>query len=80
MCGHLIESNAILLRRRLGEARIDDGSRYEIGASPTGAPIIRSRQSGRYWSLTWDELVALALEAGIDAPAPVPPGGCDHVA
>ncbi len=43
-----------------------NGRTYAVGTTPTGAPVVRSEASQRDWRIQAEELVALAVRAGID--------------
>lgn len=62
--------DALCLRQHIGQAQDEAGLSYEVSICPGGSPHVISRQSGRQWTLSWDELVKLAIGAGIDAPYP----------
>jgi hypothetical protein len=42
-------------------------NKYEMSINGKGYnPIIQSKQTGKFWSITWEELLDLAINAGID--------------
>jgi hypothetical protein len=57
-----------------GSAKLDDnGNEYEIscgGWAGPGPPVIRSKKTGQWFTLTMQEIVDMAIRAGIDE---VPP-------
>lgn len=65
--GSLTEANVLLMTVYIGEAS-SDKSKYELLNSVSGFPIIHSKQSGRYWSLGWQDLIRLAVANGVDKP------------
>ena len=52
--------------------RIDAGEaecgklKYEMSNSAAGQPIIRSHKTGKWFSLTWQDIIEMAIEKGID--------------
>jgi hypothetical protein len=43
-----------------------NGRAYHVGTTPTGAPVVRSEDSGRDFRLQAEDLIELARRAGID--------------
>lgn len=42
------------------------GGKFHVGVNPsTKLPIIRSKDTGRVWTVSWDALCALAIAEGI---------------
>ena len=64
--GTIHKKDTMFLRLDSGSAQAEDGKRYELSVSMGNAPIIRSKHSGRWWSISWHELLTLAIEAGVD--------------
>lgn len=58
----------MLLRISCGDAEDEDGRRYELGTTTSGAPCIRGGTTGKYFVVPWGELIDMAIEAGIDTP------------
>lgn len=66
--GKTLEGNTLILRFHQGSATDEDsGVTYDLTSSPAGSPIIRSSKTGRFFVLSWQELLEMAQEAGIDA-------------
>ena len=66
MIGKLLSKETLILRLDVGEAELI-GMKYELSLSgSTNAPIVRSKQTGKFWIAEWSDLVRLAREAGID--------------
>lgn len=68
MVGKIIGSGTMILRNAVGEAKTDSGLKYEICSNMNASPLIRSEQTGKSFSLSWDDVLKLAIEAGIDEP------------
>lgn len=45
---------------------IEKQGQYGLLRSALGEPVIHNQQTGRVWTISWPQLVALAREAGID--------------
>ncbi|MGH3799310.1 MAG: hypothetical protein ACRDTD_04085 [Pseudonocardiaceae bacterium] len=39
---------------------------YDLDRTPGGLPMITSGRTGKIWNISWDDLVDLAVAAGID--------------
>ena len=64
--GRVYPKGSMFLRTHVGEA--DDGKRkYEMATNMNGTPIIESKQTGKWFSLSWQDILNLAEKAGIDA-------------
>lgn len=73
--GKLYPPKAMFFREGIGEAKAGKLT-YEMACGlPTCTPIIRSGKSGRWFALSWQDLIELAVQAGIDEPEshPSPP-------
>jgi hypothetical protein len=73
-CGTLHGPMTLFVQTALGTAKREDGGgEYEIGcggwAGP-GPPVIRSKKTGQYFTLSLTDLVNLAIAAGIDEAKP----------
>ncbi|MFN3985706.1 MAG: hypothetical protein ACK4KV_09450 [Rhodocyclaceae bacterium] len=67
--GTLYPPETLLLHFNVGTAEPNDGSAaYELSNSTGGSPLIRSTATGRWWGISWQQLLTLARDAGIDAP------------
>lgn len=49
-----------------GEASLND-KKYGLSVSMQSTPIVLSRQTGKWYVLTWEDIVRLAVQRGIDA-------------
>ena len=66
MIGKILSEDTLVLRIDVGEAELI-GMKYELSLSgSTNAPIVRSKQTGKFWIAEWYDLIRLAREAGID--------------
>jgi hypothetical protein len=59
----------MFLRVHVGTAKADDDTEYEMSLISGNTPLIKSKQTGKYFQLTWPEIIDLAVAAGIDQPA-----------
>lgn len=66
MIGQVHPKNSLFLRIDCGTASDDEGHVYELSTGLGGGLYVKSRVTGRIWSLGWQEAVRLAVEAGID--------------
>lgn len=60
----------MFLRRHVGEATSGE-IKYDMATTMSGNPIIESKQTGQYYVIDWQDLIDLAVAAGIDEPLPV---------
>ena len=68
----------MFLRQAQTIAKAEDGREYELTTNIAGGhPIIQSKQTGRKVTFSWPELIALAVEAGIDAEGPIAEQGVE---
>lgn len=65
MKGTLYKEGPIFGPRTVGSAKSEDGLEYELCISITGSPLIQNKETGKYWGISWDELINLAREAGL---------------
>lgn len=70
MIGELHGADALFMREQVGSAKDPTtGAEYELDVQfASKAPVIRSRASGRWWTISWPQLLALAIESGINQP------------
>lgn len=61
-------ASAMMFRTVCGEAHNVAEHSYEIATSVHGNPIITSKQTNQKWSISWNELLELAVKNGIDKP------------
>lgn len=67
--GTLHPSRTLMLRVHVGTAESDDGTKYTLSVNAAGyAPIVHSDKTGRWFTLSWQDIVDLAIAKGIDAP------------
>lgn len=71
--GALHEKEKVFLRVDFGTATNPDGTTYAltVGAGSM-SPIVTSSKTGRSFTLSWSDVIAMAIEAGIDQPAAEP--------
>lgn len=66
MIGKFLDPKKLSLRTRIGTCSVD-GKDYEMQIIlQTNQPIIESLQTGKKFTLTWEDIFELAIQAGID--------------
>lgn len=70
MAGTIYPKETIFFREAAGTCvSTDDVVEYELTtAIGAGSPIVRSSKTGKWFTLCWDEIVKMAVDAGIDIP------------
>lgn len=63
--GELHDSQTIFLHVFVGTAK-DDDQEYELTYGTMHTPIVRNLKTGKYFTLSWNDVLQLAKEAGID--------------
>lgn len=67
MRGKIYERDAMLLRVLVGTTTSGNtGIDYELAITVGHNPQVKSMKTGRTFSLSWEELIAIAINAGID--------------
>lgn len=61
----ITEKGTLLMRNHIGSAE-GEGKSYDLATSLNGSPMVQSSVTGRTFHLAWDDIVKLAIEAGID--------------
>ncbi len=65
--GRIYPSLSLFFREGAGNATHPDGTEYELSTNMGGrCPIIRSSKTGKWFTLSWEDILALAIAAGID--------------
>lgn len=72
--GTVYDRDSLFMRVKVGDAKSGEDVLYELSSSLNGLPIISSPQTGKAFSVSWEELLELARAAGIDS-AEEPAGG-----
>lgn len=65
LIGKIHPKGTMLLRNSAGEAT-GGKVKYELCYSMAGTPIITSGKTGKIWTINWELLLQLAVNAGID--------------
>lgn len=64
--GKVYPAKSMFFRNHVGTA--DDGERkFEMATSMNGTPILQSAKTGKWFLLSWQDIIDLAGKAGIDA-------------
>lgn len=64
--GQIDAPGSFFMREARGDAKAADGTVYELNTHLSGAPLVRSSKTGKFFSLSWQDVLRLAIEAGID--------------
>ena len=65
--GEIHPKRTMFLRCHVGDAR-SGNTAYEMSTNASCMnPIIQSKQTGKWFTLSWQDIIELAVEAGIDA-------------
>lgn len=68
MIGKIMPEQTLILRETVGSMEQGDDLAYELTTSVTDrSPLVCSKQTGKYFSLRWTDIVKLAQEGGIDS-------------
>lgn len=71
LIGTVHSSDAGLRVEFVGNAfRFQDGEFELLLSQGTSSPLVRSKKTGRYFSLPWETIVQLAVARGINVPDP----------
>lgn len=74
MAGKIHPRGSLFLRVGHCSAKSSSGQEYELNTLMHGAPCVRSEATGKYYVISWEEILGMAIEAGIDeAEAPHAP-------
>ena len=66
--GTIHPKKTLFFRRYIGEAK-SGKLKYEMAAKMCGStPIIESKQTGKWYTVSWQELINMAVQAGVDKP------------
>lgn len=63
--GQILGADSMILRVHIGEAQAGK-RKYEMSTGVNGAPIILSKTTGKWFCLSWQMIIDLAVKAGID--------------
>ena len=66
MRGPVHKNKTMFLREHVGDATGEKGRKYELSFVNMHTPAILSKQTGKYFTLSWQDILELAVEAGID--------------
>lgn len=73
--GQIHKTKTLFFRMNVGSAEDPEtGNVYELSAHVADhSPIIQSKKTGKWWTISWQELIALAEKAGIQNEDPAHP-------
>ncbi len=64
--GKVHEKSTLFFRQYVGDAK-SGKLQYEMATNMGGStPIIESKQTGKWFTVSWQELIDLAVKAGVD--------------
>jgi len=66
--GSILPSSVAFFHIAVGNAEGENSCKYEMQNDMAGRPIIVSEQTGKRFMLDWDDILKLAIKAGIDMP------------
>lgn len=67
MPGRIYPKGTLFLRTHVGTAT-SDKAKYDMTISMEGSPTVESKQTGKFYALSWTEIITMAVAAGIDKP------------
>lgn len=70
MVGKVYPKGTLFLSIEAGSAANGERSYELLTSGSSGVPMIESNQTGKTWSISWNELLDLAIAAGIDSEEP----------
>lgn len=67
MIGRIDRPGALFMREGRGKATDEAaGITYELNCHMGGNPCVRSSKTGKWFTLSWQDVLTLARDAGID--------------
>lgn len=63
--GEIHDKDSLLMRVHVGTAKSGDDS-YEMSHGMGYTPVVRSLTTGKFFTLCWQDIINLAVEAGIN--------------
>lgn len=67
--GEIHPPRTLFLRQNVGTLTGDDGSQFEATVNMGDlTPILKSEKTGKWFTLSWQDIVEMGIEAGIDEP------------
>lgn len=64
--GTIHPKNAMYIHEVIGTANNNEGAQYEMMLVNGHIPAIRSKTTGKHFLLGWQDILALAIKAGVD--------------
>lgn len=68
MAGTVHSKDKMFLRKFIGTCDAEEHGEIEMNINMDGTPCIESKATGQNWTLGWQELVHMAIEAGVAVP------------
>jgi hypothetical protein len=66
MRGKIHPPRTALIRVHVGDATDECGNKFQMSTLPAqGTPCIYSERTGKYYTLSWQDILDLAIESGI---------------
>jgi len=63
--GEVMPKKTMILRVHAGKASAG-GFKYEMSNAISGQPIVQSKRTGKWFVLGWEDILSLAVKAGIN--------------
>lgn len=71
-----IEPKTRIVARQSAGKTVVDGMHFQLGTRPKQkTPVICCTETGKFWLISWEQLVALAIADGINVADPEPSEG-----
>ncbi len=64
--GKLWDKDTMFMRTQIGSGTDKSGTEYEVSYQMNGLPIVRNKATGKWFTLSMEDLVNLAKTKGID--------------
>lgn len=65
MIGKTYPRDRMFMTFAAGNAQSEVHGEFDLGTGLNGAPVIRSIKTGKSWSVDWQELLDMAISAGV---------------
>lgn len=63
--GEILDKDVLILREVVGDAELD-GIEYELTTTMTRSPLVKSKLTGKTFTISWRHLIEMAIKAGLD--------------
>lgn len=67
--GKILPKDTMLMRLHTGTATQGPAQSYDMSVNVgNNCPIVESKQTGKWFTLSWADIISMAQKAGIDTP------------